>query len=577
MSSIPAASPAPPPKSKPAPSRLGLLIALIVLATFAPICRHGFLAYDDDRTIQYNPRIAQPSVENVLHYWRHAYMDMYAPLTYTAWSGLAVLSHGFTEGDSTQLDPAIFHAASVLLHAINALLVFALLRRLIKHAWAAAGGAMLFALHPVQVETVAWASGLKDLLCATFSLLALVQYVLSVAPPEPDEPQPGARRRRIHFVLSLTAMLLGMLCKPTAMITPVLAAIVDLLILKRPWRRVLASVAPMFALAVPCVIWTKLCQPSGFRRVVAIWQRPLIATDTLAFYLFKLIFPAHLTYDYGRTPRVAIEKGWAYWTWIAPASVAVALLVARRRAAPLAAGGLLLVAGIAPVLGFFVFDFQVISTVADHYLYLAMLGPAFAAGWAMSRMPRDYRVAAATTLILGLLAARSVDQQRYWHDDQRFFAHALQINPESWGSYFALATVAHNRAQDLASDRPAADQALREAMDLYRQTLRVNPNHLAAEHGYATILLHFGRFQEAAEVLADIVRRRDRLPPAGRVQFYRDTDLLGQCYFRLGRFSDAVDAFRDATQLTPPPPGAHEHLQQAQHALGVARTTTGIE
>ncbi|HXE52863.1 MAG TPA: hypothetical protein VN541_07615 [Tepidisphaeraceae bacterium] len=512
-----------------------ILIVATVLILFGPICRNSFLAFDDDRTIQFNPRISDPSLSNVAWYWRHAYMDLYVPVTYTVWSGLSFVSrlwHG--EG---QPDPAIFHAASVGLHALNAILVFLLLWRLIKKPAPAAAGALLFAMHPVQVEAVAWASGLKDLLCATFSLIALLQSVAAVSPVEKDGRQ--TLRPHVHYAIGLFALALGMLCKPTAMVMPVMALILDWLLLRRPWRAALRSVGPWLGLSLACAVWTKLCQPSDFRHAVALWQRPLIAGDALAFYLFKLVWPARLSYDYGRTPALVLEHGWEFVTWLAPASIAAILFVCRKRAAVVAAAALLLVAGLAPVLGLTTFDFQVYSGVADHYLYLAMLGPALAAAWFVNRFRADARVVLATTCILGLLAVRTETQTRYWRDDQTFFTHAIEINPRSWGSYFALATVAHNRAAQLANDPAAADASLRQALELYHRTLELNPNHLGAEHSYATILMHFGRWQKAAAALADVVARRDRLPPGGRVQFAQDDQMLAYC---LGRVRDGHSA-----------------------------------
>jgi len=566
------------------------LVVLAVLLTFADVCRHEFVPWDDDYTLEHNDRIQQPSVQNLLYYWRRPYMDLYVPVTYTAWMALACISRAIAGG---RLDARVFHTASVLVHAANALLVFDLLQRLLKRPWPAAAGALLFALHPVQVESVAWTSGLKDLLCGTFSLLALGQYVRSVAPAGPEETAPSAGRRRLRYALGMAAMLAGMLCKPTAMVTPMLAAIVDLLVLRRSWRRVALSVAPWFALAIPCIVWTRLCQPPGYLRPTTLWTRPLIAADALAFYLFKLAVPIKLSFDYGRTPWTAIDSHWAYFSWQLPAVAAAVLFYYRRRVQPLIAAALLLVAGVAPVLGFSVFDFQMVSTVADHYLYLAMLGPALACAWGLTRFPAGLRwPAIAVAAALALLAIRTVDQARYWRDGRALFFHGLEVNAQSWCSYYGLAYICHVEGRALAAeatkkaalgpspaasaDRAAADELLRDALAFYRKTLALNPNNLLAYHGYGGVMLYFGMYPQAAKAFAEVVIRQRSVPPGARSRFAEDYDFLGQCLYLTGKPDAAIAAFRAALQLEAPPPKASQHLKVVEAALAAAKKPSAV-
>ena len=622
------------------------LLILAVTLTFAPVLRNGFLAWDDDKTIEHNPRIEHPSAANLLHYWRHPYMDLYVPVTYTAWSGIAWASrllHGSQSEDA--LDPRLFHAASLLLHLINTLLAYGVLRRLVKRPWPAAAGALLFALHPVQVEAVAWASGLKDLLCATFSLMALGQYLAATGtrlgkcraaadipvvggadiPVCPESASAGgippAERTRnstadknvcptgrqeclphwqarmsapprihIHYCLGLAALLLGMLSKPSAIVVPLLAAILDRLVLRRPPRRVLISIAPWVVLTIPCILWTRVCQPPVYLHSMPLWVRPLVASDAIAFYFFKLFFPLNLAFDYGRAPWVVMNHGWLYYTWIVPVVTAGVLIVRRRANLELGAAALLLVAALVPVLGLSAFDFQMISTVADHYLYLAMLGPALAAAWWLSRCHSlSHGPAQVACVVLGLLAVRSSSQLSYWHDSRSFFTHTLEVTPDSWSSYHGLAFISHNEGQALARDaedaaragfdpaplRMAADEKLTEAMGFYRQELRLNRGNLASWHGYGAMLMYFHRYGPAAEAFAQVVRRRPQLSPPEQVKFFVDTDLLGQALFYSGRLTESAHQFRAALTLNPTPPEAAKHLQAVEAALAATRATPG--
>ena len=160
------------------------LLALVVVAsaallTFAPVLTNDFTWWDDHRTIHHNPLLNPPTWSGIAHYWRHPAMDLYVPVTYSVWGVTAMAATLSTPNEEgIWLNPALFHAVSLLVHMMAACLAFLVLRRLFDNSWAACGGALLFALHPVQTEPVAWASGLKDVLAGMFALAALHQYIL---------------------------------------------------------------------------------------------------------------------------------------------------------------------------------------------------------------------------------------------------------------------------------------------------------------------------------------------------------------------------------------------------------------
>src|SRR5207249_3699276 len=147
------------------------VLAAASVAAFGRTVGHGFLFWDDRAFILENPLIAHPSAANLLALWTTPLHDLYAPLTYTLWGLLTAV---------VGPRPWAFHLTNVALHVLNAGLVFAVLRRLVTEddGRAALAGALLFALHPVQSEAVAWASETKDLLSALFSLLAIRQYLV---------------------------------------------------------------------------------------------------------------------------------------------------------------------------------------------------------------------------------------------------------------------------------------------------------------------------------------------------------------------------------------------------------------
>src|SRR5690349_266079 len=127
-----------------------LLTAVVVAMALSPVVRHEFSGFDDATWLYWNPHLGRPLAQNVGWYWRHPFAHLYVPVAFAAWNVVAVFArvdHGSSAGGGG-LNPAAFHAASLALHALNAVLVFVLLRRLVKRDAAACAGALLFGLHP---------------------------------------------------------------------------------------------------------------------------------------------------------------------------------------------------------------------------------------------------------------------------------------------------------------------------------------------------------------------------------------------------------------------------------------------
>jgi hypothetical protein len=182
-------------------SQFAVLVVVLAVAAFVQSTGHGFLFWDDRGFISENRLIAHPSAANLVTLWTRPLLDLYAPLTYSLWALLSVL-FGPT--------PWVFHLTNVGLHAANAGLVFLLLRDLLDEtdAGAALAGALVFAVHPIQTETVVWASETKDLLSAALSLVAIRGYVTS-----------RREQNRSAYTVASIAFVGALLAKPSAVIT----------------------------------------------------------------------------------------------------------------------------------------------------------------------------------------------------------------------------------------------------------------------------------------------------------------------------------------------------------------------
>jgi tetratricopeptide (TPR) repeat protein len=477
--------------------KLPLCIALIVAVSFVAtggVLRNGFTGWDDPHTIVENTSIRDPNAAGIARYWnpRNHTAGLFVPLTYTVWGALAAISN--LAWGALKAWP--FHLASLSCHVTSSIVVFLIVRRITSHDWAACAGAMIFAAHPIQVEAVAWASGLKDVLAGMLALVGLHQRMMSIDP----NPTCSPGRRLLHANAAVAAFAGAMLAKPSAACAIPIAVILDLLILRPPARLSIATLAPWAAIAVPLLWLARTAQETAGIPWIPWLNRPLIPGDALAFYLFKLVAPVNLSIDYGRTPAVAIESGAAWVTWLAPAAIAIVLGVTRSRV--LIASALVFVAGLSMNLGLVPFQFQFYSTVADHYVYLSMFGVALATAALaalVSPRPDGARLAsvfiALIVLTLTILAFR---QTRVWRDSISLFTHAVSVNPQSAGSRNNL-----GRALGEAG-------FLDEAAAQFRAVLELAPYDPLAHRNLALVCVRRDDIRGAIAHLGEAIRLLER-------------------------------------------------------------------
>ncbi|MGH7178503.1 MAG: hypothetical protein ACREJC_14085, partial [Tepidisphaeraceae bacterium] len=429
-----------------------------------------------------NPLFQPPRIVNLTPFWTRPFLNLYVPLTYSAWMLIGLGAHTATPDPSgIYLNPTVFHVVNLIAHATCTLLVYWIVRRLTARNWAACAGALLFALHPLQVETVAWVSSFRDLL-ATALALASISFYLDAHPDRRGEC------RDARYIASLAAFALATLSKPSVIVVPPILLVIDRLVLRRSAR----GTVPFFVLAIPCMIWTKLLQRAPDVPPIALWQRPIVALDAIGFYLMKLIAPLNLTIDYSRTPaRVLADRS----TWIpcivAGAVIAALIIIARRRPVLLCALAIFLL-GLAPVLGFVPFDYQAKSTVADRYVYLPMLGIALAFAIVAAHLPR--LGAACIVVVLCVLAALTMVRTLAWRDSLTLFHAAERVNPDSWA-------VQNNLAAMELDTNPASAEARA------RRVIALNPNFMWGPLHLGAALAMQNRIPDAIEVLTGAIRR----------------------------------------------------------------------
>lgn len=412
---------------------IGALL-LLTLAVYYPL-RLGIYLWDDGQWVTNNP---------IVHHWRGfeifwlhpEAMAQYYPMTFSL---LSVEYHIWG------LHSLPYHLVNVLFQAVNAILLWLILRRLeLRSAWMAAA---LFAIHPVQVETVAWVAEMKNLLSGFFYFLALLTFLKFIAMgPRPAGTlnSPSAEKPCSNhqlYVISTLLFLFGLLSKTAICTLPV--AIVIILWWKDSLRdrEIILHLIPWFIIAFIIGLVTIHVEHTSTGAHGPDWhfslaQRFLIAGHAFWFYLLKLVWPNPLLMIY---PRWAIDHSIGFLWVIASVALFTFLWLLKDRIGrgPIAAMLFYLIT-IGPVLGFITFYTQLYSFVADHYQYLACIGPMVLAGeliyWAADRAGKwKFLIPAlACAIILAVLGVISFNQSRLYQSDYRLWHYIYSRNRNSF-------------------------------------------------------------------------------------------------------------------------------------------------
>ena len=497
------------------------VLATVTILAFRPAWHGGFL-WDDDDYIINNELLTAPDG------WQRIWFSLdspsqYFPLTYSTFR----IEHALWGLNTTG-----YHWVNLLLHVANALLVWVVLARLrVPGSWLAAA---IFALHPVQVESVAWITERKNVLMGFFFLLTLLAWIAFV-----DE---RGRRPWIFYCLALIFYALALSAKATACTLPA-ALFLILWLQKKPISaRRLIQIVPFLVLGIGmgllAVWWERYHQGTsrGAFPFLSPIERILVASRAIWFYLSKIFWPSNLTFIYPRwniSPADLLDYTWLF----AGIAACVAMYFLRRhfgRSVEVAAA--FFVATLSPVLGFIMlFTFRY-TFVADHYQYLACIGPvalASAGIVTLSHKFSQYRaaiVSAALVVVagLGMLTSR---QAAAYSDIETLWRTTLAKNPECWMAHTNIGLVLFQKGQ------------IDDAIAHYRSALQMQPDWWDAEYNLGTALTAKGEVDEAIVHCEKAVSMRPTDPDA-QVS-------LGNLLLQKGRIDDAIAHYQKAITVRP--------------------------
>ncbi|MGC8642310.1 MAG: tetratricopeptide repeat protein [Isosphaeraceae bacterium] len=518
-----------------------LLVIICTFAAYLPALRNGFV-WDDDAHVTHNPMLR--SLDGLRRSWLDLKANcQYYPLTFS-------LFH--LEYTLWGLHPVGYHAVSVLLHACNAILLWRVLRRIgVPGSWFAA---LLFALHPIEVESVAWITEQKNTLSGLLALAALWFYLRF----DPLDRQGAARspapRRWSSYGLSLGFFTLAILSKSAVGTLPGVLLVLHWWKRPRLTLRDLVPLVPFVVLAMTLALNTARIEsefvddcPADFARTPL--DRLIVAGRALWFYAGKLALPAHLAFIY---QRWSVNPGeMLQWVPLLAAGLLVGALVLLRDRlgkAPLAAilcyGGVLF-----PALGFANIYFTRFSYVADHFQYHA--GIALLALFAALAAPRSGlsgRWALAVTVlmiaVLTLLGCLTWSRCLAYHDSASLWTDTLAKNPNAWMAHTNLANVLDARGDT------------REELWHHRKRIELTPDDPL---GYLNLGCALFRTGEVRPAIATFERglHCPVLRTSERAQLANN---LGSAHFVQGELDQAIAWFRQSIAYDPAYADAHSNL-----------------
>jgi len=511
------------------------LAALTVFA-YWPAWHGGFI-WDDDRYVTHNYLlIASDGLRRI--WFSLDAPSQYFPLTYTV---LRI------ERSLWDLNPVGYHWVNILLHLGNALLVWCILARLkVPGAWLAA---TIFALHPVQVESVGWISELKNVLMGFFFLLTLLTWIEYVDATH--------KHRRILYVAALVFYLLALSAKATACTLP--AALLLVLWVKKTaiGRRALLEIIPFVLLALGmgllAVWWEKYHQ--GTRMLVSLGplERLLIASRAVWFYLGKIFWPAKLTFIYPQW-QIDAASPVAYFWLIAAIAFVVAIYYGRRRfGRSVEVATLFFIVTLGPLLGFIMLYTFRYTFVADHYQYLASIGPIALASAGLVTLSRSsktrQRVVGGTSfailICLGLLTWR---QSATYRDAETLWRATIAKNPDCWMAYNNLGVVQFEKG------------SVEDAIEKYQQSLGLHSDYPEAHYNLGSALLQKGYPDEAIRHCEEALKIQPNEPDAHIV--------LGNAFMAKRDVDRAINQYQQALTVRPEDSNAHYNLGIALQEKG---------
>ncbi len=513
-------------------ANLTIIVCILVFVTHLPVLSIRSLLIDDDQYLTQNVLVRNPSWTSIHRFFTEllepsTVKGYYQPLTMVSLTGDYALG-----GRPENLKP--FHRTSLLLHVANTALIIILLYLLFGQVWISAGIGLLFGLHPMTVESVAWVSQRKTVLSAFFVFWSLILYVRF------------AHKRDLKLWAGCFLMyVLALMSKPTAMPLPFLLLLLDYWPLNRLNRQAVLEKLPLFTVAGIFAIVTYISQSRTFGVALpgqyGLRYAPLVFCHNTTFYLSKLIWPVNLSPYYAYTRPMGLSDPMVLIGIIGICILINIVILTLRRTRSILTACLFFLVALLPTMGIIRFARMI---AGDRHLYLPSVGLLmllavllrWLCGTNSPRKPATKQVAV-ITIVLMLAGVEVTATRKYltrWSDSVTLYRHMLALAPQI--------VLLHNDLGIALISQGKID----EAASQFRQVLRVAPHHVRAHINLGNILLTDEKLDEA---IIHYQQAMQTEPDFAEAHYH-----LAVALTRTGRLDEALKHYREAIRLTSHPP-----------------------
>lgn len=504
------------------------LILATALAIYSRSLRNDFVIWDDDSLVYLNPLTQNLTWKNIIGAFTSYDPELYVPLTILSFQLESAL-FGFV--------PFFFHLDNLLLHAMNTMLVLLLIERLGLRRSSALIMALIFAVHPINAEAVAWISARKDLLAALFSLSAMLSYLQWLAN--------GSKK---WFWIVGACMLLALLSKPVAVFLPLIFLLLDWKERRRLALRAAVATMPFFMLGG---IFLLIGLFGKGRNIIALTatETLLLSVKSAVFSIWKFIWPVDLSPIYLQTDAIGVAMPQFWMPILILAVLGLLALWSLRATRIVVFSAMFYLLFLMPSFSNFAKDDTYFFS--DRYIYISQIGLLFMIGSAVDVLRRHVwrermmtaGLAAAATPILLLLAWSAHAQSLLWKDSETLYRDALQKNDRSVVMHYNLAVLEHRRGNRSA------------AFDEYQRALAMDPLYAKALSNLGVYYKEDGQSDKAFETLQRAMESDPEAP--------EPHNTIGSILMDQGDVDGAIAEFRKSIALSERFAQAHINLAAA--------------
>ena len=515
---------------------ISLSLAAITFLVYWQVLDHGFLNFDDNRYVSENTHVTEGLTRDGLTW---AFTESYA----SNWHPMAFLSH-MLDVELYGLDPSGHHLTSLLFHIANSLLLFGVLLKMTGALWRSGLVAVLFALHPLNVESVAWIAERKNVLSTFFWFLTLWAYVDYV-------------NKKKSYWLVVLFLALGLMAKPMLVTLPFALLLLDFWPLHRckGWEAVMPLIIekfPLFLLALAVGVITYSVQKSGGAmgnpELHSFYTGIANALVSYVEYLEKIIWPRGLSILYPH-PGDAVSTWKALTSGLVLIGISVGVVRILRRAPYLAVGWFWFLGTLVPVIGIVQVGDQAMS---DRYMYIPSMGLFIAIVWGLSELMAKWRLGNRVLVILAglmipVLMLMTWTQVGHWTNSVTIFQHAIEVTDKKYPN-FAIAYT--NLGQALIAEGKNG-----EAMAQYKKAIQLMPGLVKAHYNLGHALITEGKNEEGISHYRIAIKHK----PDYLAAHYN----LGHALIADGKNTEAIAQFRRVIELQPALAEGHNNLGYA--------------